>query len=232
MSTKKKLHKSSATQEPNPEWLRMGNRLRECLDDAGMSQAALSRVPGLFGKSYINAMIQGKRKLSESAAEVIAPHLNVDPRYLLCETDYKNEKERTEDSGFQKHLLNRAEGFLSMSGFTLVGDPSENEPLYLRVMSFNGRTASYSYYSVSNKDMVDTLDRIQLLARTEMQWLLRHSAKRLNPEESAVVSEAIIAKEITERKAEEKAMQERAMDEALNALAKYTEQNKKDPHET
>lgn len=73
----------------NPE---CGQRLKQCLNDIGMTQKELALV-SQYTPQYISNIIVGKKQLSVEAANIISKILHIRVEYLLCEDEYKTEKE-------------------------------------------------------------------------------------------------------------------------------------------
>lgn len=184
MSAAKKPSSKSADKKLNPIWIEKGKRLKSTLKEAGLTQAKLlDLINGLYDPDYISKIATGHKNLSVSFAETVAPYLNVDPRYLLCETNYKNEKERTTDIGFQTHLFAKANVFLSACGFTLVKDLSEDSRHQIKSITMIGSKIRESYYSVSDTELIETVDRLMGLVGAEMRWLLLNRAQRSTKDE-------------------------------------------------
>lgn len=79
--------------ELNPEH---GNRLKECLEDARMTQKELAEKSG-YTKQYISNIVVGKKNMSHESAAIFSKILHVQKEYLLCESDFK-----TEDDFFEE----------------------------------------------------------------------------------------------------------------------------------
>lgn len=71
---------------------RQGPRLKQCLDIARINQAELSRRVDIT-QQHINYLANNKKAFSQDSAQKIANALGVRKEYLLCEDDYRTEKE-------------------------------------------------------------------------------------------------------------------------------------------
>ena len=81
--------------ELNPE---QGKRLIECLKEANLSQKDFAELTG-YTPQHINNIVQGKRNMSNEAADTFGDILGVYPSYLLGRRSYK-----TRDEGHKLYL--------------------------------------------------------------------------------------------------------------------------------
>lgn len=65
-----------------------GDRLRECLKDANITQIQLARLTN-YTPQHINNIVNGRKNMSVESARSFANKLNVSETYLLGESDYK-----------------------------------------------------------------------------------------------------------------------------------------------
>lgn len=72
--------------------LNCGERLKQCLKEANLTQAELALTSG-YTQQYISNIIVGKKPVTVKAASLFAKVLNVRQEFLLCEDDYKTEDE-------------------------------------------------------------------------------------------------------------------------------------------
>lgn len=83
-----------------------GNRVKECRKNAGMTQEevvdAILSLPGNRDKSrnskQLSAIENGRRELSPEYAHLLAKVFGVRYEYLMCEDDYKTEKDMEQKS--------------------------------------------------------------------------------------------------------------------------------------
>lgn len=75
--------------ELNPEH---GKRLKECLIDANMSQKDLA-IKSKYTQQYISNIIVGKKNMSVESAKIFSKILKVREEYLLCEDNFKTQKQ-------------------------------------------------------------------------------------------------------------------------------------------
>ena len=168
----KTLHKNYAT------------RLEECMVAKKLSNVKLSKlIGGVYSGSYICRIKKGKQSMARSFAETVAPFLDTTPEYLRYETDFKNDVEKTSNVGFQTDLFSKASGFLMACGFTLVKNEPEVDQHCIKAVSLIGSRIRESYYTVSDKDLIEAVDRIMGLVGVEMGWLLRNKARRSTTDE-------------------------------------------------
>lgn len=72
--------------------LKIGKRLKECLNDKYLSQNEFADEIG-YTPQYISRIINGKKVLSKDAAKKFSEVLNVSVDYLFCKTDFKTEND-------------------------------------------------------------------------------------------------------------------------------------------
>ncbi|WP_460644493.1 helix-turn-helix domain-containing protein [Lacrimispora brassicae] len=99
---------------------KIGNRLRECLDNSSITQKQLAEDTG-YTPQYISNIIVGKKRLSAEAARCISKILHVRVEYLLCEDDYMTNQhwwsKRHELFENQGNIL---ESLVSLAGYRRV----------------------------------------------------------------------------------------------------------------
>lgn len=103
-----------------------GERLKQCIIDANMTQAELASASG-FTQQYISNIVVGKKPMTVKAASVFSKLLDVRQEYLLSEDDYKTQREFWEKrhSIFEKRN-DIAMQLLNLCGYEPVCDFIEN----------------------------------------------------------------------------------------------------------
>lgn len=69
-----------------------GERLKQCIIDANMTQVELASASG-FTQQYVSNIVVGKKPMTVKAASVFSKLLGVRQEYLLLEDDYKTQRE-------------------------------------------------------------------------------------------------------------------------------------------
>lgn len=65
---------------------KMCDRIKECCKHRGIDRNKLSVIMG-YSRSYIDTLLSGGNRLTEEKVLEFATALNVNPKYLMCETD-------------------------------------------------------------------------------------------------------------------------------------------------
>lgn len=93
-----------------------GERLKQCIMDANMTQAELASASG-FTQQYISNIVVGKKPMTVKAASVFSKLLDVRQEYLLLEDDYKTQREFWE----KRHSLFEKRDDIAMQLLNLCG---------------------------------------------------------------------------------------------------------------
>lgn len=103
----------------NPE---CGIRLKQCISHARMTQKELSNMSG-YTQQYISNIVRGKRNLSLEASRIFSKILKVDEKFLLCETNYKNDFDSSISRIRSRDQLRALSlQLLNLCGYSLVCD--------------------------------------------------------------------------------------------------------------
>lgn len=81
-----------------------GDRLRECLRDANITQIQLSRLTN-YTVQHINNIVTGKRNMSVESARAFSKKLGVSEEYLLGESNYKTIYDEINHKVFEQSVI-------------------------------------------------------------------------------------------------------------------------------
>lgn len=80
-----------------------GNRLKECLEEAGITQKELASLTG-YTQQYISNIATGKKPMTIASSVLFAKHLNVSKEYLRCESDFRECEQELDFAGYLSNV--------------------------------------------------------------------------------------------------------------------------------
>ena len=173
------------------EWKEQGTRLKECLDNAGMSQAELSRRAGVSPQN-INNIINGRRGYGATWAEQFGDVLGVSADYLLLKQTIRDTEEVRTVAISTDHRLYSMRGLLYDLGYEVFLDMREGKGGKYFVCENHEREVSREpsrVLSVSPEEMEEFTEKVYQILALEAEWLIDRKARRVSRKDAAICSE-------------------------------------------
>lgn len=103
-----------------------GKRLKECITAVKMTQSQVAKESG-FTQQYISNIIRGLKPMTVTAARTLSKVLNVREEYLLCEDNYRTDREIfTTSANLHQESRNITTKLLNMAGYKITCSFIEN----------------------------------------------------------------------------------------------------------